>query len=145
MPGMDESTKRPNLQTDVPHLASGQLRIRLLGGFRVRVGGRAVEDSEWRLGKARAVAEICGRLDGLPLAIELAAAKVRSMSPDRIAQQLHDSLRLLTDGSRTATPRQRTLRGALEWSMGLMSEPERALFRTLGVFAGGWTAESPRE
>ncbi|HEX2740769.1 MAG TPA: BTAD domain-containing putative transcriptional regulator [Rubrobacter sp.] len=90
---------------------------------------------------AAGVAEICGRLEGLPLAIELAAARV-GFSVQEIAARLDDSLRLLTAGSRTASPRQRTLRGALDWSHDLLSEPERVLFRRLSAFAGGWTLEA---
>jgi predicted ATPase/DNA-binding SARP family transcriptional activator/DNA-binding CsgD family transcriptional regulator len=93
---------------------------------------------------AHAVARICGRLDGIPLAIELAAARV-GLSVEQIAQRLDDSLRLLTAGSRTASPRQRTLRGTLDWSYALLSEPERRLFRRLSVFAGGWTLEAAEE
>src|SRR5215210_6592018 len=90
---------------------------------------------------AHAVARICERLDGIPLAIELAAARV-GLSVEQIAARLDDSLRLLTAGSRTASPRQRTLRGTLDWSQALLSEPERRLFRRLSVFAGGWTLEA---
>src|SRR5829696_1865327 len=90
---------------------------------------------------AHAVARICGRLDGIPLAIELAAARV-GLSVEQIARRLDDSLRLLSAGSRTASPRQRTLRGTLEWSYALLSEPERRLFGRLSVFAGGWTLEA---
>jgi non-specific serine/threonine protein kinase len=90
---------------------------------------------------ARAVARICERLDGIPLAIELAAARV-GLSVEQIAVRLDDSLKLLTTGSRTATARQRTLRGALDWSYDLLSSPERVLFGRLSVFAGGWTLEA---
>ena len=90
---------------------------------------------------AHAVARICERLDGIPLAVELAAARV-GLSVEQIAARLDDSLRLLTAGSRTASPRQRTLRGTLDWSHALLSEPERSLFRRLSVFAGGWTLEA---
>ena len=90
---------------------------------------------------ARAVAEICHKLDGIPLAIELAAARV-GLSVEQIATRLDDSLRLLTGGNRTATPRQQTLRGALDWSYELLIEPERELFNRLSVFAGGWTLEA---
>jgi predicted ATPase/DNA-binding SARP family transcriptional activator/DNA-binding CsgD family transcriptional regulator len=89
----------------------------------------------------QAVAQICERLDGIPLAIELAAARV-GLSVEQIAARLDDSLRLLTTGSRTATARQQTLRGALNWSYDLLSESERVLFGRLSVFAGGWTLET---
>ncbi|MFF8279141.1 BTAD domain-containing putative transcriptional regulator [Streptomyces lateritius] len=86
-----------------------------------------------------AVVEICRRLDGMPLALELAAAKLRSMSVDQIARRLDDRFRLLTSGSRTALPRQRTLLALVEWSWDLLDERERALARRLSVFPGGAT------
>ncbi|MGW9172759.1 AfsR/SARP family transcriptional regulator [Streptomyces decoyicus] len=86
-----------------------------------------------------AVDEICRRLDGLPLAIELAAARLRLLSPRQIADRLDDRFRLLTSGSRTALPRQQTLRAVVDWSWDLLDEPERALLRRLSVFAGGCT------
>jgi predicted ATPase len=88
------------------------------------------------------VAAICRRLDGIPLAIELAAARVGPLSVGQIAQRLDDSLLLLTGGGRTAVPRHRTLRGALDWSHELLSEDEKDLFGRLSVFAGGWTLEA---
>ncbi len=91
---------------------------------------------------SHAVARICGRLEGIPLAIELAAARVGTLSLEQISERLGDSLELLTRGGRTAVARQRTLKGALDWSHDLLSEPERALFRRLSVFAGGWTLEA---
>jgi predicted ATPase/DNA-binding SARP family transcriptional activator/DNA-binding CsgD family transcriptional regulator len=90
---------------------------------------------------AAAVAEICAQLEGIPLAIELAAARV-GLSVQEIANRLDDSLKLLTAGNRTAVPRQRTLRGALDWSHDLLSMPERVLFRRLAAFAGGWTLQA---
>ena len=94
---------------------------------------------------AAAVAEICRRLDGMPLALELAAARVRSLSVERIAERLGDRLRLLTGGDRTALPRQQTLRALIDWSFDLLPEAERALLRRLAVFAGGWTLEAAEE
>ena len=91
---------------------------------------------------APAVAEICRRLDGIPLAIELAAARVRALSVEKIAERLSDRFRLLTGGDRTALPRQQTLRALIDWSYDLLTEPERALLRRLAVFAGGWTLEA---
>jgi non-specific serine/threonine protein kinase len=91
---------------------------------------------------AAAVAQVCCRLDGIPLAIELAAAWVKVISVDQLAARLDDSLRLLTAGSRTAPLRHQTLRATIDWSYDLLSEPERALFRRLAVFAGGWTLEA---
>jgi predicted ATPase/class 3 adenylate cyclase len=91
---------------------------------------------------APAVAQICHRLDGIPLAIELAAARVKVLSLEQIAERLDDRFRLLTGGSRTALPRQQTLRALIDWSYQLLSEQERLLFRRLAVFVGGWTLEA---
>ncbi len=91
---------------------------------------------------AGAVADICSRLEGIPLAIELAAARVGTFSLEQIAQRLTDSLKLLTGGARTAVDRHRTLKGALDWSHDLLSEDEKKLFGRLSVFAGGWTLEA---
>lgn len=99
-------------------------------GAAVRPGFRAEDDAE-------AVAEICRRLDGLPLAIELAAARLRVLSPRQIADRLDDRFRLLTSGSRTVLPRQQTLRAVVDWSWDLLDEDERAVLRRLSVFAGG--------
>jgi predicted ATPase/DNA-binding SARP family transcriptional activator len=87
---------------------------------------------------AAAVTSICRRLDGLPLAIELAAARVRTMSAEESLQRLDDCFGLLTAGARTAMPRQQTLRATVDWSHELLSPPEQVLFRRLAVFAGGW-------
>ncbi len=87
---------------------------------------------------AAALAEICRRLDGVPLAIELAAARVRALSLAEIVDSLHDRFRLLTGGARTAVRRQQTLRASVDWSHALLTEPERVLFRRLAVFLGGF-------
>jgi predicted ATPase/DNA-binding SARP family transcriptional activator/DNA-binding CsgD family transcriptional regulator len=92
--------------------------------------------------KASAVAEVCSRLEGIPLAIELAAARVGVLSVRQIAARLKDSLGVLAGGNRTAGPRQRTLKGTLDWSYDLLGELERDLFGRLSVFAGGWTLEA---
>jgi non-specific serine/threonine protein kinase len=91
---------------------------------------------------AAAVERICQRLDGIPLAIELAAARVGVLAPDQIADRLGDRFSLLTGGSRTALPRYRTLRALVDWSYDLLDEQERILFRRLAVFAGNWTLEA---
>jgi predicted ATPase/class 3 adenylate cyclase len=88
------------------------------------------------------VIEICRRLDGIPLALELAAARVRALSIEQIAARVNDRFRLLTTGDRTAEPRQQTLRGMIDWSYGLLSDQEKILLRRLAVFAGGWTLEA---
>ncbi len=93
---------------------------------------------------ASAVAEICHRLDGMPLAIEFAAARVRALSMSEIVDSLHDRFRLLTGGSRTAVRRQQTLRASVDWSHALLSEPERILFRRLAVFLGGFDLDAAR-
>jgi len=91
------------------------------------------------------IAQICYRLDGIPLAIELAAARVKMMSVDQISKRLDDRFRLLTGGARTALPRQQTLRALIDWSYDILSENERLLLRRLSVFAGGWTLEAAEE
>jgi class 3 adenylate cyclase len=94
---------------------------------------------------APAVAQLCVRLDGIPLAIELAAARVKAMSVEQINARIADMFRLLTGGSRTALPRQQTLRAAIDWSYDLLSEKEKILLRRLSVFAGGWTLEAAEQ
>ena len=91
---------------------------------------------------AAAVTEICRRLDGMPLAIELAAARVRALSLAEILDSLHDRFRLLTGGARTAVRRQQTLRASVDWSHALLTEPERVLFRRLAVFLGGFDLDA---
>ena len=91
---------------------------------------------------APAVVKICHCLDGIPLAIELAAARVRGLSVQAIAERLSDRFRLLVSGDQTVLPRQRTLRALIDWSYDLLREQERALFQRLSVFAGGWTLEA---
>jgi predicted ATPase/class 3 adenylate cyclase len=91
---------------------------------------------------ARAVAEITARLDGLPLAIELAATRTKVLTPEQMLPRLQQRLVLLTSGARTLPERQRTLRGAIAWSHDLLEPAERGLFASLSVFSGGWTLES---
>ena len=88
------------------------------------------------------VAEICSRLDGIPLAIELAAPRLKVLTPGALQARLNDQLHLLTAGSRLAVPRQQTLRAAIEWSYALLSEAEQAMLCRLGVFAGSFTLEA---
>ena len=102
----------------------------------------AQPDFQLTLENAFSVAQICSRLDGIPLAIELAAARVNMFSTAQIAARLDDRFILLTGGSRTALPRQQTLRASIDWSWNLISAPERTLLRRLTVFAGGWTLEA---
>ena len=94
---------------------------------------------------APAIIQICARLDGIPLAIELAAARVKMLNAEQIAERLDDRFRLLTGGSRTALPRQQTLRALIDWSYDLLSITERSLLVRLSIFAGGWTLEAAEE
>src|SRR5690242_7363046 len=89
-----------------------------------------------------AVVQVCRHLDGIPLAIELAAARVKALPVEKLNERLDDMFRLLTGGSRTALPRQQTLRALIDWSYDLLSPSEQALLRRLSVFAGGWTLEA---
>jgi predicted ATPase len=91
------------------------------------------------------IAQICKRLDGIPLAIELATARVKMMTIEEIFERLDDRFNLLTSGFRSALPRHQTLRAMIEWSYDLLNEKERVLFRRLAVFAGGWTLEGAEE
>jgi predicted ATPase/class 3 adenylate cyclase len=88
------------------------------------------------------ITQICSRLDGIPLAIELAAARAKLLSPEQIAARLDDRFRLLVGGSRTALPRQQTLRALIDWSYDLLSEEEKRLLQYASVFVGGWTLEA---
>ncbi|GAA2762062.1 hypothetical protein GCM10010103_11030 [Streptomyces paradoxus] len=106
------------------------LRLLAERGAAARPGFRIEDDPG-------ACAEICRRLDGLPLAIELAAARLRMLTPRQIADRLDDRFRLLTSGSRTVLPRQQTLRAVVDWSWDLLDEEERDVLRRLSVFAGG--------
>jgi predicted ATPase/class 3 adenylate cyclase/DNA-binding CsgD family transcriptional regulator len=95
-----------------------------------------------RDGNRSAITHICQQLDGIPLALELAAAYLPVFTPDQITLRLEDRFRLLNRGSRTALPRHQTLRAMIDWSYELLSEPERALLQQLSVFAGSWTFEA---
>jgi predicted ATPase/class 3 adenylate cyclase/DNA-binding CsgD family transcriptional regulator len=125
----------------VPSLSLADDAIRLFGdrASHVRPGFTVNDDN------VAAVNEICRRLDGMPLAIELAAARLRALAPEEILAGLQDRFRLLTGGSRTAVRRQQTLQASVDWSHALLTEPERVLFRRLGVFMGGFDLEACRE
>ena len=116
--------------------ASGTEAVRL---FAERAGA-VLPSFELTAANVDAVSEICRRLDGIPLAIELAAGRVSAMSPQEIALGLGDRFRLLTGGRRTAVPRQQTLHALIDWSWDLLTEDDRRLLRRLSIFAGGWTA-----
>ncbi len=123
---------------------SSERRIQHFDAVRLFTERAALVSQDFALagGNAAAVAEICRRLDGLPLAIELAAARAHSMTPQDIAARLSDRFRLLREGSRTAPRRQQTLHATIEWSYQLLEPGERVLFERLSVFAGGWTLEA---
>ncbi len=91
------------------------------------------------------LAQICYRLDGIPLAIELAVARIKVLTAEQISNRLDDRFRLLTGGARTALPRQQTLRALIDWSYDLLSDSERLLLHRLSVFVGGWTLEAAEE
>jgi predicted ATPase len=94
---------------------------------------------------ASAVARVCRKLDGKPLAIELATARMGALAVEQVAERLEDTLTLLSSGSRTVDPRHQTMQATLQWSYELLSEPERKLFGRLSAFAGGWTLEAAEE
>lgn len=134
-----ESTGVPGEVTfQVPSLSLADEAIELFvdRARRVRPDFVVAEDN------AVTVTEICRRLDGMPLAIELAAARVRALSLEEIVGGLHDRFRLLTGGARTAVRRQQTLRASVDWSHALLTEPERILFRRLAVFVGGFDLDA---
>src|SRR5690348_8711860 len=122
----------------VPSLTLGQEAVALFTdrAQRARPTFRATGED------AQLVADICRRLDGIPLAIELAAARVRALSLRQIADSLNDRFRLLTGGARNALRRQQTLRASVDWSHALLTEPERTLFRRLGVFMGDFDVDA---
>ena len=116
----------------------------LLGSYeavRLFVARAQARRHDFALGEqtAPAVATICERLDGIPLALELAAARVASLPVEAIAARLDERFRLLTLGPRDVLPRQQTLRATMDWSWDLLGDQERTLLRRLSVFAGGWT------
>ena len=113
------------------------------GAIALFVQRAAASDAKFGLTDESApiVAEICRRLDGIALAIELAAARVKVLTPRHLAQKLDERFRVLTGGSRTALPRQQTMRALIDWSYDLLSPKEQTLFRRLAIFVGGWTLE----
>jgi predicted ATPase/class 3 adenylate cyclase len=133
----------PEAQEDI-HAAIEVDRLSRHEAVRLFVDRASAAQSRFRLtpDNAAAVAAICHRLDGIPLAIELAAARTRALSVQAIATRLKDRFRLLVTADQTVLPRQRTLRALIDWSFDLLSEPERQLFRRLAVFAGGWSLDA---
>jgi non-specific serine/threonine protein kinase len=134
----------PPLSMPEPQAAFSPEELEAYESVRLFVERAMARDPSFSLSphNALAVAEICRMLEGIPLAIELAAARVGTLSAEQISERLTDSLKLLTGGTRTQMPKQRTLRGALDWSYELLSEDEKKLFGELSVFAGGWTLEA---
>ena len=126
---------------DDPDQATSPEALEGFDAVRLFVERAAAADPGFVLDEASGpvVAELCRRLDGLPLAIELAAARVRALPPAELAARLEDRFRLLAGGTRALDPRQQTLRATVDWSWDLLEEPDRRLLRRLSVFSGGWT------
>lgn len=143
--GVDgETTRRvPSLARPNPALLPPLEELREYPAVRLFMNRGAAADTEFRVTpqNAAAVVQVCDRLDGIPLALELAAARVRALSIEQIAERLDDRFGLLAGGSRSAPPRQQTLEAAVAWSYDLLEEGERKLLRRLAVFAGGWSLD----
>jgi predicted ATPase len=139
VPGVaDPDVARPRLSTAdglAPEMLAGYDAVRLFVERATAADPGFVLDST----SAPVVAELCRRLDGLPLAIELAAARVRALPPAELAARLGDRFRLLAGGGRATDPRQQTLRATIDWSWELLGDADRRLLRRLSVFSGGWT------
>ncbi|MCW3054532.1 MAG: ATPase-like protein [Chthonomonadales bacterium] len=142
----------PSLATpDLAHLPSGRATLlRVLMGYEsvqlfVQRAQTCRQDFVLTDRNATATAQICAQLEGVPLAIELAASRIKALTVEQIAARLNDRLELLTSGNRTANSRQQTLRATLDWSYALLSAAERLLLERLSVFAGGWTLESAEQ
>jgi predicted ATPase/DNA-binding CsgD family transcriptional regulator len=137
----------PGLSLPDPHRLPGLERLRQFEAVRLFVERASFSQPGFVITErnAPAVALVCGSLDGIPLAIELAAARVKGLSVEQIASRLGDRFRLLTDGSRTALLRHQTLQATMDWGYNLLTEPERVLLRRLSVFAGGFTLEAAEE
>lgn len=134
-PATATENQRPATGNQATESLDSYASIRLFLDRAIRI------DSAFKLTEKNApdIVEICRQLDGIPLAIEMAAARLRSLSVKEIKNRLTDRFRLLTTGGRGVLPRQQTLRAAIDWSYDHLSEPERALLRRLSVFSGGWT------
>ncbi|HZY96920.1 MAG TPA: tetratricopeptide repeat protein [Candidatus Cybelea sp.] len=134
----------PSLAVPPPREVATARAARSYGAVALFADRATASDARFRLTDQNAafVTEISRRLDGIPLAIELAAARIKVLSPQQLAQRLDERFRVLTGGDRSALPRHQTMRALIDWSYDLLSEEERALFRTLSIFAGGFTLES---
>ena len=126
---------------DAPPPPGEMLRYEAIRLF-VERAQAALPDFSLSAASTGVVCEICHRLDGIPLAIELAAARVRLLTPEQLLTRLEDAFRILTGGSRTVLARQRTLQALIDWSYDLLSAPEQQLFNRLSIFAGGFTLEA---
>ena len=138
---IDGETLCPVLPLPIPPVPSAPVMIASYGSVRLLRDRAVAVRPDFELGEANAaaVARICRALDGMPLAIELAAVWLRTLTPAQLAERLDDRFALLTGGSRTALPRHRTLRAVVDWSWELLSPPEQVLARRLAVFSGGTT------
>ena len=140
----EQSYRVPSLETPDPKQSYTVERLSQYASAQLFLdrARMARPDFEITNANAPALVSLCHHLDGIPLAIELAAARVRSLSVEEINGRLQDRFRFLTGGSRTALPRQQTLRALIDWSYDLLSEKEKHLLNRLSVFAGGWTLEA---
>jgi predicted ATPase len=142
--GGEATWRVPSLPSPYPRASLSPANLLAYPAVRLFVDRVRAVQPDFALGSANAasVAGICARLEGLPLALELAAARVPALSLRQILERLDDSLRLLVGGSRTAPTRQQTLRATLDWSYGSLSDSERVVFRRLSVFAAGCSLDA---
>ncbi|MGI8737396.1 MAG: adenylate/guanylate cyclase domain-containing protein [Candidatus Eremiobacter antarcticus] len=136
--------RMPSLSVPAPTSALSATEAITHGAIALFVARASALDAQFSFtdDKAPIVADICRRLDGIALAIELAAARVTILNLKQLSQRLDERFRLLTGGDRTALPRQQTMRAAIDWSYELLSDDERTIFRRLSIFQGGWTLEA---
>jgi non-specific serine/threonine protein kinase len=134
----------PPLDTPEPTRRESSDRLLSYSAVRLFLARAKAGEPEFRMtdGNAPAIASICHRLDGIPLAIELAASRTKGLGVEQLAMRLDDRFRILTSGARTAVPRHQTLRSLIDWSHGLLNERECAMLRRVSVFTGGWTLEA---
>ncbi|PWT83837.1 MAG: adenylate/guanylate cyclase domain-containing protein [Acidobacteria bacterium] len=146
IPG-ESSYRVPSLATPDPKSNACTEAFTQYAAVRLFIDRALAVNSSFQLNNASAaaVANICHHLDGIPLAIELAAARVRSMSVNEVNQRLNQRFRFLTGGARTTLPRQQTLRSLIDWSYDLLNDGEKALLCRLSVFSGGWTLEAAEQ
>jgi predicted ATPase len=142
--GGERAFSVPSLRSPEPNEPLSPDRLRQYAAVRLFLDRAAATAPRFVLtpANAAAIVQICQRLDGIPLALELAAARLRMLPLEQLAARLDDVFRLLTGGSRTALPRHQTLTALIDWSYDLLPPPEKALLRRLAVFAGGWTLEA---